>query len=79
MTTPISHKRAMKDRIDAKTKYIQARIAELKADVTTGAAGELDRLQSALGDLREAAKKNFDDLSESAAKKVNQLLDRTPG
>jgi len=64
----------LKNRVTAKRKQLEARLAELKADAQGKAADERDKLEARLAEIGDAVKDGWENLSERTAKKLNDLL-----
>lgn len=71
----LKQKEILKNRAEAKTKELEARLANLKADAREGASDEIERIRTSLDDLAEAARAGWDNLTESLARRVNTILD----
>lgn len=70
----MSQKQELKDRIEAKKKRLQARLAELKADGREQARKEAEALRGSLEDLEARMKEGAEGLTEAVAKKLNDWL-----
>lgn len=75
----MTQKQELRLRYEAAKKDLEHRIAEAKADASSQKNDQAENLQDRLKQLESAAKENWNDMSESAAKKVNDLLDRFEG
>lgn len=72
----LKEKEILKDRVEAKRKELEARLSELKADTREGSSEKIKEVREALDDLGAAAKEGWDNLSELAAKRINEILGR---
>lgn len=70
-----NQKDILKDRIEAKKKGLEAKLAELKADTRKNASDEIEELRTAIDDLGEAIRRGWDNMTEKAAARVNQILE----
>lgn len=64
----------LKHRVDAKTKEIESRLAELKADATLAAGTTRDKLEKRLRDLRSHTKEGWDHLKDESIDALNNVL-----
>ena len=69
----------LKDRVAAKQKRLEARLAELRADARSKGREEGDRLEAELVSVRDAIKDGWDKVTEEVAAKLNQWLDNDNG
>ncbi len=65
----------LKDRVTAKQKLLESRLAELRADARSKGREEGDRLEAELVSVRDAIKDGWDKVTEEVAAKLNQWLD----
>jgi hypothetical protein len=66
----------LKNRVAAKQKQLQARLAELKADGAKTVADERDRIQAKLAELDQTMRDGWESVTDTAAKKISEWLDR---
>ena len=65
----------LKDRVTAKQKRLEARLAELRADVRSASREEGDRLEAELASVRDSIKDGWEKVTEEVAGKLNKWLD----
>lgn len=70
----MSEKDELRDRVEAKRKRLEARLAELKADSRAEARDERERLEKQLADVGASLREGWENLSEKAAGKLNEWL-----
>lgn len=70
----MSEKKELKDRVEARRKRLEARISELKADSRAQAREERDKLQKKLDGIKSATSEGWENLSDKAAARLNELL-----
>ena len=75
----MSNKEELRLRYEAAKKDLEARIAEKKSEGEQSKNRETEELEARLEDLQRSARDAWDDASEVAAKKLNQLIDRVEG
>lgn len=63
-------------RYEAKKKDLEHRIAQARADASSEKNDQSENLRKHLEELEGAVQDSWDKMSESAAKTVNDLLDR---
>lgn len=66
-------------RYEAKKKELEYRLAQARADVESAKNDEIERLQRNLDELKNAVAQSWGDLTENAARTLNQVLDRLEG
>ena len=74
MADVLSHRKELKDRVEAKKRQLQSRLSELKADSRSGARDEEKRLRERLENLEDTLEKGWDNLTEAVAGKLNAWL-----
>lgn len=67
-------KKELKYRVEAKQHELQARIAQLKADGTKASKDAIDKVQAKLDEAEQTLSDGWNNLSESAASRLNQWL-----
>ena len=72
----LTQKERLKDRVEVTQKKLQARLAELKADTRDDMIKEREELKKKLSELQTAISDGWNNMSESAAKKINDWLDK---
>lgn len=65
----------LKDRVSAKQHRLEARLAELRADVRSKGREEADRLETELTSVRDSIKDGWEKVTEEVAAKLNKWLD----
>ena len=65
----------LKNRLEAKKHKLLAKYNELKADTRKEAGEARNRVKARLDQLEESVKTGWDNMSEAAKTKLNQLLD----
>lgn len=71
----LTNKDVLKDKVQAKQKALEARLAELKADTHEAATQERQKIDQHLSELQTSIKDGWDNLSERASAKLNTWLD----
>jgi hypothetical protein len=71
----LSNTDQLKDRINVKKHQLLARLGELQADTRKEAAAARASVQRKLADLDDALGDGWDNLTEAAAKRLNEWLD----
>jgi hypothetical protein len=72
----LTQKDQLKDKVEVKQKKLQARLAELKAESRESVMKEREEIEHKLAELRATLSDGWNNLSESAAKKINDWLDK---
>lgn len=70
----MKEKEELRSRVEAKKKRLEARIEELKADAGASAREEKRKIDEELKQLSAALQEGWDNLTEDAARKVNDWL-----
>jgi len=70
----MSEKDELQSRVEAKRKRLEARAKELRADVGASAREEKGKIDQELTRLRAALEEGWENLTEGAAKKLNEWL-----
>jgi chaperonin cofactor prefoldin len=68
-------KAELRDRVEARKRELEARIATLKADARASARDEVNELDAKLRDLQQTTKEGWEALTEATAAKLNQWLE----
>jgi len=71
-----SRKKELKDRVAAKSKRVEARILELKADASEGARKKAEQLQVELSEVKSYLKDGADKLKSETIDKLNAWLNK---
>lgn len=74
MSTMTTHRKELKDRVEAKRMRLQAKLAELKADGRKDSREAIDSIESKLNELRGTLREGWDRVSEAGAAKLNAWL-----
>ena len=64
----------LRDRIDAKTKRVEAKIHELKADASANSRKKSEELERKLAEVRADLKGGFGNLKDGTLDKINAWL-----
>lgn len=72
----MTEKKELRQRVDAEKKELQARLAQLKVKGTAAANDQAEKIEGELQDLENSLREGWDNLSEKAARKLNDWLDR---
>ena len=72
--TSTANKQELKNRVEAKRKHLEAKLAEFKADAAQNQSESSKKTQEKLDELNEAVKDGWDDLSDAAAERINKVL-----
>ena len=70
----ISNKDELKTRLEAKQSELEARIKNLKADAQGDSRKTIEGLENRVDAIRKSLSDRWDDLSEQALDKLNDLL-----
>lgn len=74
MMDKLSQKEELKDRVRAKRKEIEARLAQESADAKAQGRESKKQLEQKLEELNDLLKDGWDDLTEGVAAKLNTWL-----
>lgn len=66
----------LKDRVEAKKHKLLAKYNELKADTRKEAGEARNRVKARLDEIEESVKTGWDNMSDAAKTRLNQLLDK---
>lgn len=69
-----SNKEELKHRVESKRKEFEAELERLKADSSADARDAQSSLEDKLGQIQDTLKDGWDNLTEDAAGKLNDLL-----
>ena len=69
-----SNREELKDRVEAKKKQWQSKIAELKADSRKEAREKQEVLEKKLENLKQQTKEGYENLTDKAAEQINKFL-----
>jgi len=67
-------KAELKQRVEAKKKELEAKLAQVKADVHGAKNDEAERLEKKLKDVTDVLKSDWDKLTETGAARINEWL-----
>ncbi|HBP18088.1 MAG TPA: hypothetical protein DEA08_09890 [Planctomycetes bacterium] len=73
--TTTSERAELQDRIEAKRKELEARLASFKADGRKHSRESKQALEERLAKLEESLAQGWDDMSEKVAAKLNRWLE----
>jgi len=74
--TTVSERAELKDRIEAKRKELEARLASFKADGRKSSRESKQALEERLAELETTLSDGWDQMSEKVAAKLNRWLDK---
>lgn len=72
----MNHKSELRDRIEARKKDIQSKVAALKADTKGAWRENIERLEKERASVEELIKDGWENVTEAVAKKLNDWLKR---
>lgn len=75
----MTHTEELKLRYEAKKKELEHRLAQARSDAESAKNDEIERIEERLAALKKTVSHSWDDLTEGAAKKLNEVLDRLEG
>jgi len=70
----ITRKDELKSRIEARKAALEARLKTAKADAQAASRREQERIEKQLESIRTTLHDGWDNLTEAAARKLNELL-----
>jgi len=70
----LKQREELKDRVEARRREWEAHLANLKADGRAEAREEIKKLETRLQEIQEKLKSGWDNLSEEASARINELL-----
>ena len=75
--TTLSERAELKDRIKAKRKELEARLASFKADGRKNSRESKQAIEERLTELENTLSEGWDQMGEKVAAKLNDWLDKT--
>ena len=73
----VSERAELKDRIKAKRKELEAKLANFKADGRKNSRESKQAIEGRLAELEQTLSEGWDDMSEKVAAKLNRWLDKS--
>ncbi len=70
----VSEREELRDRVEAKRKRLEARLAEARAEGRKHGREAVEKIQQSLSDLKEMMAGGWDEVSEAVSAKLNAWL-----
>lgn len=70
----MNHTAELKDRVLAKQKHLEARLATLRADSRDTANTEINKIEQQISEIKEQIGDGWDKLTERGAARLNEIL-----